>query len=175
MKSKILSLLGIAAIAFTVACNNAGDESTAEDSAGTSVDNTTSGDASASANIQTTNDGRRYVLRARTGSSSTSGANGASGSDASASGTMYDTVWVWMGTEDRYYTLGGASGKDTLYYDTENWKSWWSNPETDNELKYKSGDTKVKVDDDGSWKVKDDTSKTKMDESGKVKNKKRDN
>lgn len=80
-----------------------------------------------------------------------------------------------MGTQDRYYTLGGSTGKDTLYYDSDTWKSWWSSPETDNELKAKSGDTKVKIDDDGSWKVKDGDSKTKSDEDGKVKTKPKGN
>ena len=167
MKSRILSFLGIGAIALAVACNTAEDETTNADSlTETSVDANTTADASATGSVQTSADGRRYVVRARSGSGSGSGST-ASGS----TGSSYDTVWLYMGTEDRYYTLGGSTGRDTLYYNTEDWNSWWNNPETDNELKLKSGDSKVKVDDDGSWKVKDADSKTKSDEDGKVKTK----
>ncbi len=166
MKSRILSFLGIGAIALAVACNSADDETTNEDSLNTSTEGVTA-DASASGSVQTSADGRRYVVRTRTGS--------ASGTTASGStGTSYDTVWLYMGTEDRYYTLGGTTGRDTLYYNTDDWNAWWNNPETDNELKVKSGDSKVKVDDDGSWKVKDGDSKTKSDEDGNVKTKKKD-
>lgn len=166
MKSKILSFLGIGAIAFAVACNSADDESANKDSTSTTttVDNSTT---TADASIQTAGDGKKYILRKRTSSTSASGT-----ADASATaGSDYDTVWLYMGTEERYYTLGGAKGRDTLYYNTDQWNSWWNNTETDNELKSKSGNVKVKVDDDGSWKVKDDSSKTKMNEKGKVKTK----
>lgn len=164
MKSKILSFLGIGAIALAVACNNADDETANGDTAnaGASSESATSG-TTASGSIQTSADGRRYVVRARTGTSSTTGGT-------TSSAPMYDTVWLYLGTQDRYYTLTG-SGKDTLYFDSDGWKTWWSNPETDNELKAKSGDSKVKIDDDGSWKVKDGDSKTKSDEDGKVKTK----
>ncbi len=169
MKSRILSFLGIGAIALAVACNTAEDETTNADSA-TMSDESTVGttDAGASANVQTSADGRRYVLRTRGGSGSSSTGT------SSTSGTSYDTVWLYMGTEDRYYTLGGSAGRDTLYYNTDDWNTWWNNPETDNELKIKNGDSKVKVDDDGSWKVKDGDSKTKSDEDGNVKTKKKD-
>lgn len=168
MKSKILSLLGVGAIAFAVACNSSSDETKNADSSATGSNESSVSGSTGSASVQTTADGKRYVLRARTGSSSTSGT-----SSASSGGSEYDTVWLYMGTQDRYYTLGGSTGRDTLYFDTDDWKTWWNNPETDNELKMKSGSTKVKVDDDGSWKVKDSASKTKMDESGKVKTKPR--
>jgi hypothetical protein len=164
MKSKFLSLLGISAIALAVACNSADDESANKDSANAASDATMGSNTSGSATVQTTAEGKRYVLRARTGTSSTSGSTTSGASE-------YDTVWLYMGTQDRYYTLGGSTGRDTLYFDSDNWKTWWSNPETDNELKSKSGGTKVKIDEDGSWKVKDSTSKTKMDEKGKVKTK----
>jgi len=172
MKSRILSLLGIGAIALTVACNSGEDEAANADSAALSTENAVStADASgAVGTLQTSADGRRYVVRARSGSGSASGGTTASGS----TGSSYDTVWLYMGTEDRYYTLGGAKGRDTLYYNTDEWNTWWNNPETDNEIKIKSGDSKVKVDDDGSWKVKDGDSKTKSDEDGNVKTKKKD-
>jgi hypothetical protein len=169
MKSKILSLLGIGAIALAVACNDANDETENADSANAVNSDVTTSGTTGTASVQTSADGRKYVVRARTGTSSTSGTT--SGSTASE----YDTVWLYMGTQDRYYTLGGSTGKDTLYYDSDTWKSWWSSPETDNELKAKSGDTKVKIDDDGSWKVKDGDSKTKSDEDGKVKTKPKGN
>lgn len=165
MKSKILSLLGAGAIALTVACNTAEDETTNADTAAATESAATTGSTAGSASVQTSADGRRYVVRTRTGTSSTS--------TETTGASNYDTVWLYMGTEDRYYTLGGNTGRDTLYFDSEEWKVWWNNPETDNELKAKSGDTKVKIDDDGSWKVKDDQSKTKSDEDGKVKTKPR--
>lgn len=170
MKSRILSLLGIGAIALTVACNSAEDETTNADSAAMSTESDVTADAGAAGTVQTSADGRRYVVRTRSGSGSTAGSSTASGS----SGSSYDTVWLYMGTEDRYYTLGGSTGRDTLYYNTDDWNTWWNNPETDNELKVKNGDSKVKVDDDGSWKVKDGDSKTKSDEDGNVKTKKKD-
>lgn len=167
MKSRILSFLGIGAIAFAVACNSAEDESSNADSAAAATDaSVATTDGSAAGSVQTATDGRRYIIRQRSSSGSTSGTSSTSGS----TGSEYDTVWLYMGTQDRYYTLG-VGGRDTLYYDSDEWKSWWSNPETDNELKSKSGDTKVKIDDDGSWKVKDGDSKTKMNEDGKVKTK----
>lgn len=159
MKSKILSLLGAGAIVFAVACNSAGDETTNADTSAVTTDATAT--TGSSAGVQTTADGRSYTVRTRTGTSSTS----------TETTTNYDTVWLYMGTEDRYYTLSGNEGRDTLYFDSEEWKVWWNNPETDNELKAKAGDTKVKIDDDGSWKVKDGDSKTKSDEDGKVKTK----
>lgn len=166
MKSRILSFLGIGAIAFAVACNSAEDESGNADSAAAATDaSVATTDGSAAGSVQTAADGRRYIIRQRS-SGSTSSTSSTSGS----TGSEYDTVWLYMGTQDRYYTLG-VGGRDTLYYDSDEWKSWWSNPETDNELKSKSGDTKVKIDDDGSWKVKDGDSKTKMNEDGKVKTK----
>jgi hypothetical protein len=164
MKSKILSLLGIGAIAFAVACNSSGDETTNADSASAASNTAVNAGGSGSASIQTTSDGKRYVLRTRTGTSSTSTGTTSSGT------SEYDTVWLW-GTEDRYYTIGGTTGRDTLYFDSDDWKTWWSNPETDNELKSKSGSTKVKIDEDGSWKVKDSASKVKMNDKGKVKSK----
>lgn len=160
MKPKFLLFSGITAIALAVACNTAGDETKNEDSAateGAAADNT----ATSSPNVHTTGDGRSYMLRPRKAA-------------ASASENEYDTVWVWHDTQGRYYTIGGATGKDTLYYNAEDWNRWWESSETDNELKLKEGNTKVKIDDDGSWKIKDDTSKTKVDESGKVKTKRRD-
>jgi hypothetical protein len=171
MKSKILSLLGIGAIAFAVACNSSDDETTNADSSTVTTTDNTASSATGSASVQTTADGKRYVVRTRTGTSSTSG----TATSGTTTGPEYDTVWLWMGTEDRYYTLGGNTGKDTLYFDSDEWKAWWSKPETDNELKAKSGDTKVKIDDDGSWKVKDGNSKTKSDEDGKVKTKPKGN
>lgn len=170
MKSTILSFLGIGAIAFAVACNSASDESTNKDSATNStMDNSASvGTSSVSGDIQTSTDGRKFVLRKR--SSSGTSASAASGTTAST-GNDYDTVWLYMGTQDRYYTLHGPSERDTLYFNTDEWNAWWSNTETDNELKSKSADSKVKIDDDGSWKVKDDNSKTKMNEKGDVKTK----
>ena len=164
MKSKILSLFGIGAIALAVACNSSDDETTNADSSAVTTESSTTGTAS----VQTTADGKRYVVRTRTGSSSTSGT-----ATSGSTGPEYDTVWLYMGTQDRYYTLGGSTGRDTLYFDSNEWNTWWSNPETDNELKAKVGNTKVKIDDDGSWKVKDSASKTKMDEDGKVKTKPR--
>src|SRR5687767_10287744 len=132
MKSKILSFLGIGAIALAVACNSAEDETTNADSSAVNSDATAAtGGASGSASVQTSSDGRRYVVRTRTGTSSTSG--------GAATAGEYDTVWLYMGTQDRYYTLGGNTGRDTLYFDSEDWKTWWNNPETDNELKVKSG------------------------------------
>jgi hypothetical protein len=169
MKSRILSFLGIGAIAFAVACNSSGDESTSKDSTSTTtttVDNT-SGSGTADANIQTADNGRKYIIRKR----SSSGASGSSTSGTATTGSDYDTVWLYTGTADRYYTLGGSKGRDTLYYNTDQWNSWWNNSETDNELKSKNGNTKVKIDEDGSWKVKDDSSKTKMNDKGKVKSK----
>lgn len=151
-------------MAFAVACNSSDDETTNADSSATSEVTTTS---TGTASVQTTAEGKRYVVRTRTGTSSTSGSTA-----SESTGPVYDTVWLW-GTEDRYYTLGGGTGRDTLYFNSDEWNTWWNNPETDNELKAKSGKTKVKIDDDGSWKVKDSASKTKMDEDGKVKTKPR--
>jgi hypothetical protein len=170
MKSSILSFLGIGAIALAVACNSSDDETTNADSTSTTttttVDNTVA-TGTGEADIQTSGDGRKYIIRKRTTSASTSGST----SGTASSGSDYDTVWLYAGTENRYYTLGGSKGRDTLYYNTDQWNTWWNNSETDNELKSKTGNTKVKVDDDGSWKVKDENSKTKMNEKGEVKTK----
>lgn len=172
MKSSILSLFGIGAIVLAAACNNSNDEAAGKDSTSTTttttVDNTTSG-SSADANVQTSADGRRYVLRHRTGSGSGSGTTAGSSTGTSD----YDTVWLYMGTDNRYYTLHGGNSRDTLYYNTDEWNSWWNDSKTDGELKTKSGNVKVKVDDDGSWKVKDKDAgdKTKMNDKGEVKSK----
>ncbi|MCE3283398.1 MAG: hypothetical protein K0Q66_2135 [Chitinophagaceae bacterium] len=169
MKSKILSLLGIGAIVFAVACNSADDETDNKDSGNTAENTENKSGVTGTASVQTTADGRSYVVRTR--ASTSSGTTGGTSAGATAE---YDTVWVYRGTDSRYYTLRGDKGRDTLYFDTDDWKSWWSSPETDNELKLKSGDTKVKVDDDGSYKVKDGNSKTKVNEEGKTKTKKDD-
>jgi hypothetical protein len=167
MKSRILSFLGIGAVVLAVACKNSGDETTNKDSSSTTtVDNKTATGSSAGADVQTSDDGRRYVLRKRSGSG-----NATSADNTATTGNDYDTVWLYSGTEDRYYTLHGSTGRDTLYYNSDEWNSWWNNSETDNELKSKSGDNKVKVEKDGSWKVKDGSEKTKMNDAGKVKTK----
>ena len=172
MKSRILSFLGIGAIAMAVACNSSNDESTNKDSASTTTTTTTTDNtsASASADVQTSADGKRYVLRHRTSSSSTSGKETSGSTAGTSSNNDYDTVWLYTGTDSRYYTL---HGRDTLYYNTDQWNSWWNDAKTDDELKMKSGNTKVKVDDDGSWKVKDKETgeKTKMTDKGEVKTK----
>ncbi len=169
MKSRILSFLGIGAITLAVACNSSSDDTTNKDSAAasseTSVDNGTAATATTEAGVLTYSDGRKYVVRTRGGSSASAGT---SGSSSTTTSSEYDTVWLYTGSDSRYYTL---RGRDTLYYNTDNWNNWWNDAETDNEFKSKNGNTKVKVDDDGSWKVKDANSKTKMDEDGKVKTK----
>ena len=159
--------MGISAIALAVACNSAADETTNADSATNESMDGTNMSATGSASVQTSADGRRYVVRQRSSSSTSESGSTASGT----TGPVYDTVWLYMGTEDRYYTLGGATGRDTLYFNSDTWNTWWNDPETDNELKLKNGDSKVKIDDDGSWKVKDGDSKTKSDEDGEVKTK----
>lgn len=177
MKSKVLSLLGIGAIAMAVACNSSNDASNNKDSSSTSTstttvtDNTSSG--SSTSGIQTSSDGKRYVVRKRTTSSGSTSASNAGGNDQASAGNDYDTVWLYSGTQDRYYTLGGSTGRDTLYYNTDQWNTWWNDSKTDDELKTKSGNTKVKVDKDGSWKVKDKDAgeKTKMNDKGEVKSK----
>jgi len=167
MTSKILSLLGIAALSFKVACNNADDDATTTDSSSATTTETTTSSTDVSSSFQTTTDGRKYILRPRKASASVS-----TSGDASAT-VQYDTVWTWSGSEDRWYTLGGSTGRDTLYYNTDEWNAWWNDEKTDDQLKVKSGNTKVKVEKDGSWKVKDDTSKTKMTDDGEVKTKKK--
>jgi hypothetical protein len=161
MKKNILSLVAGAALVFAAACNDANDESKNADSTATSGD-ANSGVSSGSSKVQATSEGRSYILRAR------GGATASTEGTASAS-VEYDTVWLQMGTADRYYYLHGPEDRDTLYFDTDEWNAWWSNPETDKEIKAKSGNTKIKVDADGSYKVKDDTSKVKVNEKGKVK------
>jgi hypothetical protein len=172
MKSGILSFLGIGAIALAVACNSSKDESNNVDSttttSTTTVDNTAA-TSTADAGLQTSADGRKYIIRKRTTTTSASTSAGTSGE--ATTGSDYDTVWLYTGTENRYYTLGGSKGRDTLYYNTDEWNTWWNNSATDNELKSKTGNTKVKIDGDGSWKVKDENSKTKMNDKGEVKTK----
>jgi len=167
MKKALFSIIGGTALLFTVACNDANDQSDNADSAAVTteapVENAGSSDFTVSAGgdtirSYTTGDGRRYVLRPRR--SAAAGTTGTS---------EYDTVWTYIGTEGRWYTVGGTD--DTVYFDTDEWRSWWESDKSTDELKSKSGDSKVKVDDDGSWKVKDADSKTKSDESGKIKTK----
>jgi len=159
MKSKILSMVGIGAIAMAVACNSSKDEAAKTDTLST-ADNTRT---VAAATIQTAADGKKYVVRKRTVATT--------GDNSTSATSEYDTVWLYTAPDSRYYTLRNT---DTIYFDTEAWNNWWNDVKTDDELKAKSDDLKVKVDEDGSWKVKNKKTgeKTKMNDDGEIKKKK---
>lgn len=177
----VLALVGV--VAFT-SCNNSSDTTAAnDDSAGvnTTTTNTSSGDYSASADRIEQNSSQGYYLNPRTGKSysklTVDRSTGAITDENNEPVWRYvdsrdwwvygvDDDWNWRKIGEAKMDNGNLMYKD----DAGKWVSYdqrWK-VKDDNfskEWKMKSGDTKIKFDEDGDIKVKTDTGTTKYDAS----------
>ncbi len=180
-QSKIFTLLLTMGVTAFISCNNSADTTaTSEDSANnTTGTSTTTGDYAAKADEIEKNSSQGYYVNPRSGKAY--GKLSVNRSTGEITDENNEPVWRYVDTrnwwvygvdDDWNWTRIGEAKMDNgqLMYkdDSGNWvgyeKRWKVKDDSINEgWKAKSGDTKIKFDDDGDIKIKDDSSKVKYD------------
>lgn len=182
-QNKIFTLLMALGIIVFASCNNSTD-STASNEDSTGTNNTTatsSGDYAAYADRIEQNSSQGYYLNPRTGKAYNKLTVNRSTGEITDENN--EPVWRYVDTRNwwvygvdddwNWRKLGEAKmDNDQLMYrdDNGNWVSydqhWKADDDNINkEWKMKSGDTKIKFDEDGDIKLKDDSSSVKYDAS----------
>lgn len=174
MKKILFGLMAFFVAGSFVACNN--DAQTSENTDSTTMTTTSTGDYAAMADEFDRNSEAGKYVDVKSGKPIKISVDRTTGQKVNAETNepviryiMIDGTDWWVYDVDGN-RLGQAKFENgtVLFDDNGNWVDYNTKWKDDgDEMKYKSGDTKVKVGDDGSMKIKTDDQKIKVDEDGK--------